>query len=493
MADSLSLAQARALWWQKQALGSSDSDELGARIARSGWLRTLGGADVYLAARARKPGMHRRELDEVVERGELRVIPAARGCIYLVPPAVVSDLMALNADAWRKQTEKDLAKAGSTIAVVEEVAANVLAALTGPMTTDAIRKAMPADTIPSFGESGKKAGLSSPLPLALRWLELEGRIERTLDHGKLDTDRYLWRRAAWEVPPAAANPVDQLANVIGAFLDFAGPATLGHLASWSGRAQRDLRPALDKLGAKPVSVDGVGESWIRPGEIGAAMRAFEPRGVVLLAFEDNYLVNHGGLAAVTDPKHHAIEIDIWGSGKPEAIGKANHVLSRTIVIDGLVEGFWEVDPKTEGAVWHTFEPANAQLASRLDDLTADAAKFLFGEIGHARTFSLDSMDEVQARADRIARMRAGKPPLPIEPKAKPMRPIKVKPAEAPAPKAVVAPPPPKPVAKPVAKPAAKPAAKQPPAKKPAAKKPAAKKPAAKKPAAKKSKPAKKKR
>jgi hypothetical protein len=486
MGDSLTLAQARALWWQKQALGRAQTGPLATVLGKSGWLRTLGGADVYLAARARRPGMKREELDAVIESGELRVVPAARGCIYVVPSSVVGDVMAFNAAAWRKGAEKDLAKAGSSMAVVEALAKPVLAALTTPMTTDALRKALPADAIPSFGEAGKKAGISSPLPLVLRLLELEGRIERTLERGRLDTDRYLWRKAQWEVPPAAAEPLD---TMVGAFLDFAGPVTLGHINKWSGVAQRDLKPVIQRLGAVPVTIDGIGDSWVRSGDIGAAMRAPPPTGVALLAFEDNYLISHGTLGSVTEARHHAIEANIWGGDKPEALGTSDHVLSRTIVIDGLVAGFWEVDPRTEGAVWLTFDPAPKPLAARLDELTHEAAKFLLDEIGHARVFSLDTMELVQERANRVADLRDGKKPR--APAPKPVKPVAVKPVKVAAP--AKAAPVPKLVAKPTPKPA-KPAAKQPAAKKPAAKKPAAKKPAAKKPAAKKpaaKKPAKK--
>jgi hypothetical protein len=113
---------------------------------------------------------------------------------------------------------------------------------------------------------------------------------------------------------------------------------------------------------------------------------------------------------VTDPKHHAIEADIWGSDKgPEALGKANHVLSRSIVIDGLIAGFWEVNPRAAGAVWHTFDPAPRPLARELDERTADTARFLLDEIGHAKVFSLDTMDDVQMRADRIVNLAGGKP------------------------------------------------------------------------------------
>src|SRR3954447_20862475 len=110
MTDTLSLAQARALWWHKQALAGASKRPLAQLIGESGWLRTLGGADAYLAARARRPGMKRAALDAAITAGDLRVHPAARGCIYLVPASVVPDLLALNAETWRRQTEKELAK-----------------------------------------------------------------------------------------------------------------------------------------------------------------------------------------------------------------------------------------------------------------------------------------------------------------------------------------------------------------------------------------------
>jgi hypothetical protein len=325
-----------------------------------------------------------------------------RGCIYLVPSAAVPDLLALNAETWRVSADKDLAKIGKTMAVIEDIAPAVLATLTEPKTPDAIRKAFPG-AIPSFGEAGKKVGLSSPLPLALRLLELSGKIERSLDGGKLDSERYLWRKTTGTLGAAAPDHDRRVANVIDAFLGFAAPATLAQLSAWSGHPQRDLKRAIGALDAVSVQVETLGEAYVRPADLKARPPA--PRGTALVAFEDNYLVNHG-LAAVTAPKHHAIEADIWGSDKgPEALGTASHVLSRSIVIDGLIAGFWEVDPRTAGAVWHTFDPAPRPLAGALDELTAATAAFLLDEIGHAKVFSLDTMDDVQARADRIVRIR----------------------------------------------------------------------------------------
>lgn len=416
MTDSLTLAQARALWWHKQALAADRTPPLPQLVAQTGWLRTLGGCDAYLAARARRPGMARAELDAAIAAGQLRAHPAVRGCLYVVPAAVIPDLLALNGEAWRAQTTKELAKVGKTLEVVESLAPGVLAALTQPLTTDAVRKAMRAD-IPSFGDAGKKVGLSSPLPLALRLLELTGQIERTLDGGRLDTERYLWRRTARPLPPPSPTPAARIAHLVDAFLTFAGPATLAQLSAWSGYPQRDLKAALATLDAAPVTVETLGAAYLRPADLAA--KPPPPRGTALLALDDNYLANHG-VAAVTDPRHHAFDVDLWeGTGKSAPLGKANHMLSRSIVIDGLVAGFWELDPRRDGASWHTFAPAPPPLARALDDLTAATARFLLDELGHARAGTLDTMDDVQSRADRIAQLagKGGKPGKPGKPAA----------------------------------------------------------------------------
>ncbi len=396
MTQTLSLAQARSLWWSRQAIGGTG--DLVTTVSRSGWLRTLGGTDAYVAARARHAGMARGELDRAVDAGQLRVVPAARGCIYLIPGELVADVMAANTDDWTAKTEKDLKKLGKTMKLVETLAAEVRKTVaTGALTTDAIRKQI---DVPSFGEAGKKIGLSSPLPLALRLLELRGQVERVLEGGRLDSTSYAWREPKGKAKPASKDPV---ARMVRAFLGFAGPATLGQIAAWSGRAQRDLKPILGKLEAVAVEVEGLGEAWVRHEDVADLTSVGTPSGCGALAFEDNFLVNHG-LAAVTEPRHHGIECDIWGPGKGQTIGEATSVLSRTLVLDGVVVGFWEVDPRTRGAVSMTFDKLPKAKAAVVAAAADDMARFLLEDLGHARSFTLDTMDLVQQRADRVAKL-----------------------------------------------------------------------------------------
>lgn len=107
--------------------------------------------------------------------------------------------------------------------------------LTSPSTTDALRRRLPAGAVRSLGERGKKVGVGSVLPVALRLLELSGRVERPLEGGRLDSERYLWRVAKESLPPLAKVPTDAAARnaeLFRIFLSWAGPAPLKDFASW---------------------------------------------------------------------------------------------------------------------------------------------------------------------------------------------------------------------------------------------------------------------
>jgi hypothetical protein len=408
--ESFPLERARAFWLHRQGLRRAGSGPIDQLIAASGWLRTLGGVDVYLAARARRPGMKRAELEAAVADGRLKVSMAVRGCIYLVPAVEVPNLLAEALAGWRANASRDLAKVGSTWKVIDKAAGAVLAALgDGAMTTDAIRRALPDGAIKSFGDAGKKVGVSSPLPIALRQLELAGAIERVPEGGRLDTERYQWRVPKQPLPAADADPVVRRARIAETFLRHNGPATVGQLQCWTTWSKRDALAALAPLATDPVAVQGLAGDALILAEDRDALRSADTAAsgaVSLLSFEDNYLVAHDGPAVVTDPRHHGLRVEQWGASKPATLGTAGHIAHRTIVVDGLVAGFWEVDPRTGGGTFATFEPAPKKLADTIAAAVDDTARFLLGDVGHARAFSLDTMEEVQSRADAIRSGRA---------------------------------------------------------------------------------------
>jgi hypothetical protein len=407
----IDLARARAHWHSRQGLAEPFPGSIGEAIAATGWLRTLGGADVYLAMRARRPGMKRSELDHAQESSQVQVSPAARGCIYLVPALHVPLALRIAEDQHRKKIDRELEKAGSSLKEVTERAEAVLATLQakGALTTDALRKAAPAEALRSLGEQGKKVGVSSTLGPSLRELEFAGKIERTLEGGRLDTERYLWApakkkaHAQAKVPGTAEGRNALLAEL---FFGWVGPATMKDFAEWAGLAVRAAKTAVEKAPLAPVAVEGyAADALALESDLSRLKEPYKPsKAVRLLSSEDNFLILHGGPRYVTDEKHHGQKLEAWGTIKPMPIGEAKHITSRMIVVGDCLAGFWELDPDAGKVVTKTFDPLPSAQAKELAALAADVAAFLEDEMGHAKSFSLDAEEEIRKRAKAIKAM-----------------------------------------------------------------------------------------
>jgi hypothetical protein len=406
---AVDLAHARAFWQRRQGLATPSEGRADAIVDATGWPRTLGGADVYLALRARKPGMRRRELDEAVEASHLQVVPAVRGCIYLVPRGDVPLVLRTAEEIWRKRTDRDLEKVKEKWKTVEALAETVATALReGPAATDAIRKRLPEGAVRSYGEPGKKIGLSSNLPIALRVLEFSGRVERTLEEGRLDTERYQWRLTKKSPLTGAKVPADRaeryglLASI---FFRQLGPARAEDFSCWSVLSQRDTKDAIERAGLVPVTVAGWDDpGWIHPGDL-PALRDARPAedAVALLPFEDGYVVSHGGPGWLADEAHRGLEIPVWGRGAKDetTIATAKHISMRPLIAGGRLVGFWEYDPDTARIVTGTFAPLSAKAKRATGTLAEETAAFLRDDIGHAHSFSLDTDDELRKRVRQV--------------------------------------------------------------------------------------------
>ncbi|MFL5359140.1 DNA glycosylase AlkZ-like family protein [Archangium sp.] len=407
---SVSLERARAHWHFKQGLAEPLKGSVEEVVAATGWPRTLGGVDVYLAVRARVPGLKRQQLDEAVEQSRLQVVPAVRGCIYLVPRPEVPLVMRIAEEQYRKRADREHEKAGIAPHELADVGEAVLKALRkGPLSTDALRKALPEGTVRSLGEKGKKLGLSSTLPPAVRHLEFEGKLERTLEGGRLDTERYLWRLPAKNPLTGAKVPAgsgERYARIAAIFFRQAGPCTVDDFASWAGLSQRDARAAMQQLPLVPVAVEGFsGEAWVLEEEL-ATLRAKAPAtdSVSLLTFEDGYLAFHGGTALFTDPKHHALEVPVWGMSKGGTLGDSRYMFMRSVFDGDRLVGFWEYDIDAGAGVFGTFDTLAPKRRKALEARVADVAAFLRDDVGHARSFNLDTDGFVRERAAFVKAM-----------------------------------------------------------------------------------------
>lgn len=404
-AYTLTPRHARQVMLAAQGLPAAPGADLLPTLERTGFVRTLGGVDVYLAARARVPGMTRADLDAAVAANRVQVVPAARGCIYLVPRRHVAAALRFADLRTRARAKREHEKAGIRPGELDDVGAAVVETLgaQGPLTTSALRAALPDGTARSLGAPGKKVGISSTLPPALRQLEFAGRLERTLEAGRLDTERYLWRVPTvnpFDESPVPEDVAELNARIGEVFFRAAGLATVKQFAAWAGIPQRDAKAALERLDVLPLALENDKDLYFALEELRDALEddAPAPAGVALLPFEDNLVALHGGPAVLTDPAHHGIEVPVWGRGKGTTVGDAKHSALRSVVAGGELAGFWEFDPDAEEVAVACFAAVDGALGERLADAAADTGRFLARDLGHGKSFSLDTDDDLRKRA-----------------------------------------------------------------------------------------------
>ncbi|MSQ02162.1 MAG: hypothetical protein EXR71_09755 [Myxococcales bacterium] len=247
-------------------------------VAATGWLRTLGGAEAYVAVRARRSRVSVLELNAALQSGELRVIPCARGCMYAVPADQAPWGLRFAASLTRNRIRKELDTVGVTPNERERLAGRVLSELMrAPCSTDGLRGTLKGE-VRGLGELGKKFGMSSPLPGVLRLLEFDGKIQRR-PVGGIDNERYQWR--AELVDPFAAVPdeADAIALTAGMlrfWLPHAGPATLDEFVAWSGASKTMARAAAERVGVRGLNVVGLGSAMMMPDAVLASQEPAPP-------------------------------------------------------------------------------------------------------------------------------------------------------------------------------------------------------------------------
>ncbi|HEX5720644.1 MAG TPA: crosslink repair DNA glycosylase YcaQ family protein, partial [Thermoanaerobaculia bacterium] len=226
---------------------------------------------------------------------------------------------------------------------------------------------------------------------------------------RLDSERYRWRAAAqspFEGIQAPEDSIDLFAGMARIFFQAAGLGTQKDFAGWAGISQRDAKAAIERVAVLPVAVDGDDEVHYLleerrglPEESADAVSA-----VAFLPFEDNLIHLHGGPARVVDEAHHAVPVPVWGSGKTTTIGEARHMSLRSVVAEGKVSGFWEFDPDAREVVYKGFEGLSSSTRKKMDATAQDLSRFLAEDLGHGRSFTLDTDEELRKRSAQVRGM-----------------------------------------------------------------------------------------
>lgn len=397
----LSLDHARAIWLKRQGLSSPHAGELPGLIAQTGWLRTIGGAEAYLAAFARRPSTTRAELDATVASGELQVLPCVRGCMYILPRIHAALGLRLAAGLARKRILADYQKVGVGTSETAELQAAVLSLLVkGPLSTDGIRAGLPKGAVRSLGEFGKKIGISSPLPACLRLLEFDGKLARR-PTARIDAERYDWhlQAANFFAGVPEEGDVGALARpLLQSFLEQSGPATLDEFVSWSGITKTQAKVAADQLGPQCVDVESLGSAMVL-GEI--AKTAPDPDLVRFLPSLDNFAAHRAGVRFLTDLEHHDRPCSGFGV-KAATIATAKNADGRFVIRGGKIVGLWDYDPDAKVVRYGLWSRQDRSL--KMDEIADSLGTFLREQVGHGMVYALDSVGE---QRERIARLPAG--------------------------------------------------------------------------------------
>jgi hypothetical protein len=390
---AISADRLRAYWANRQGLGAGMKGEsAGAVLARTGWARSVGGCNPYLALRDRA-GLSRAQVDQAVARLEIHELPSARGCTYVVPKEDYA--VALRAsqghgdDATMAMATKYL---GVTVKEVDKLRDRVLTLLTrGPLDPAAIKEQL-GDAVRSLGAEGKKRGTTSTLPLALGYLQTRGLIRRIPVDGRLDQQRY--RYAAWSPSPLGKKTIgdDELAMELGRrFFRWAGPATVTEFSKWAGLGMKVARAAAAELKLVPLEGEE-DERLLFPDDREALLAIKEPKepAISFVSLIDNLVHFHRDLAPRFDAKD--AERAVAKDGKKVLVGALADLPYHPIVDRGRIVGLWDWDGVAGKLAWRTFSK-NADVDRRVAKEGDALAAYVKSDLGDVRSFSLDNPEK----------------------------------------------------------------------------------------------------
>jgi len=277
----------------------------------------------HLSLLARTKGYTAADLDEAVMQTRTLVrVPAMRGSIYLLPPALVPHALALTRlPSVETYTRMDIGSYATLTDRIEQIAAEK------PGTGNEIRAAL-----------GEKAPKGEILRVVLRRMTHEGRIVRTRVRGGMSSQSYEYARMAdWvNLPAERPSRAEALQTLAHPWLLANGPATAADLGWWAGVPLREAKEALVAIQARPIRVKGVEEPLLAMDELldDLANPLDNDDEIHPLPVWDSYLMAHRDRSRYLNEAHRPYVVD--------RSGNVANVLLRA----GRVVGIWDLDGQT---------------------------------------------------------------------------------------------------------------------------------------------------
>ncbi|AIY02851.1 hypothetical protein ART_3252 [Arthrobacter sp. PAMC 25486] len=367
--------------------GSSAADVLG----KTGWARSIGGANPYLTLFSRA-GIRREQADADMAALRIHELPTARGCTYVLGADDFAWGLSLGQGA-AEATAKVLDKLGVDRQELKDLEERVLELLqdsTLPLDPKVLKDKL-GSAVRSLGEEGKKKGASTTLPTALGLLQADGRIRRVPLNGRLDVQRYAY--TAWGLPAPEESPEQARAKLMENYLRWTGGATLKQTQWFTAFTVAQTKAALAAVNAVESTVVDPDGLWMLPEDVEAAATFTAPQEeqIQLLAGSDSLFLLRRNSA------DHVAEED-----RGLAIGKEKLALTadlpdHPIVDRGRIIGLWQYDPGQERLAHWTFEPPTLAVNDKVEEIES----WVREDLGDFRSFSLDSASSRQKRIDAL--------------------------------------------------------------------------------------------
>ena len=349
--------------------------DLRSTLAISGWMLAPGSSAPYLSLRIRSSGCTREVTDRaVIEDREIVLTTSVRSERHLVPREQA--LMSIAAKGRRIDTR--IRQIGKVVPIsrgeVETLAMAISERLhEGPATLADLEEELPTGMLRSFGTEGRRAGVSGVLPVALEYLEEEGRVLLLESGQRLDDGDRVYALTEQVIPgseSAAPDQLDVLPDVLAVYLRSFGPARFEDFVWWAGTTLNRTRTAAASLEVPPVGlcVEGLeGELAVFPDDLEDLLASEVPEepDVVLLPNRDPFYLGRKVLNAefldVDSPEMVLARF----RGKPVA----GRVLP-TILVNGRINGIWEWDPTRQEIQWALLPVADGPMQT---DVALEAA------------------------------------------------------------------------------------------------------------------------
>jgi hypothetical protein len=341
-------------------------------VDRAGWIPSAGGTGPYLAIRARIPSITRQDIDYAVfGRMEVLELPSVRDTAFLVPRADAGLALA----AGRRTLAERIRKLPVDRRAIESLGVKILKVIgDGVFTTDQLRRALPPGSIEDLGDAGKRLGITSTLPAALKILHSEGKLLRTTDDRRLDGKTHLYGR--WPKEIDTTPPPDLDRALASRFLSWSAPAEIDDFAWWAGIGKRAAKEAMG-----PLRVDDVPLPPRRRDD-----------NILLLPFRDNLFGLHRGLEPFVEDEDAEV-MDTGGRAIPASEAEMLH--HNAIVAGGVLRGIWEFDG------YRIVSKVFGRAPRGLDAALAEMEMFIREQLGDHKYYAFDSGGTRGKRVDFV--------------------------------------------------------------------------------------------